>query len=585
MVELILTLNHFTKNMLLYLAITLGVGRARPDRVRRKSIVWLLVDDLRPQTLQGYGQRETLTPKLDALLSESVVFERAYCQLPVCSPSRNSFLTGRRPDSLRVYNFETHFRETRRDVTSIFEYFKSHGYTTIGSGKTFQPNKPPYYDGFRSWSSHHDKPWYLPLVKNYTWCRLRRGKKRLDVCPEGDLPQSEFMDRKIADFMVEAIGTVRQQRRDFFAVAGFYRPHLRWVMPREFYDLYSDSQPSPPSRSRHKPKGMPDIAWTNEGCHTMTTAQETGVIDMNVPLGEHLSSELRKGYFACVSWIDYLCGLVLEATPEDAIVIFSSDHGFHLGEQASWTKHTLFELSARVPLAIRDPGLSRPAVLAEPIVELVDIFRTTVDLAGLPSPPMDTVHGRSVAPLMRAMGSPFNFSFAVSQYPRCPSSFSRLWDTNCKRVPNNKVPIMGYSIRVQGFRFTEWYRVTFTRDSEALRIDTDTPPVATELYAYDESQLHNFDEALELVNIAVDHPCAVEHFRAALLLFIAKCQYFSPQLASAAECEERTNIILGKAKRFAQASHTDSSSASADVPHCPQPAVFSTDTMRSLRRR
>lgn len=508
-----------------------------------RDVIWLLVDDLRVALNEAYGQSEAVTPALDALARESVVFERAYCQLPVCSPSRNSFLTGRRPDSLRVYNFETHFRATSADAVSIFEYFKARGYTTVGSGKTFQPNKPPSYDGLRSWSSRGSRAWYLPLTKNLTWCRHRRGQKRLDVCPE-DLPETQFMDRLVADFVVEALRTAPQP---YFVVAGFYRPHLRWVAPRQFYDLFPVA-PQPPRLSRTKPRGMPDIAWTNEGCHTLTTQEERGVIDMDKPLRPELAAELARGYYACVAWIDYLCGGVLAAAPKDAVVVVSSDHGFHLGEQASWTKHTLFELGARVPLLVRDSNL-QPRTVAAP-VELVDIFRTLVDLAGLPAPDAEVVQGRSLVPLMRA-GEPRRTDngtglFAVSQYPRCPASFDRLWDTNCKRVPTEDIPIMGYSLRVDGFRFTDWYRLPVAKRQ----------PIATELYAYDEARLHDTDTALELRNIAPSHPCAVALFRQALLLFVLSCQFLRSSGASSVDrrssCLADVRGLVARARRAVQ---------------------------------
>lgn len=498
----------------------------------KRNVVWLLVDDLRPQLNQANGQDGMMTPRLDALARESVVFDRAYCQLPVCSPSRNSFLTGRRPDSLRVYNFESHFRQ-RSSATSVFEYFKSFGYRTIGSGKTFQPNKPPDYDGTRSWSVNEDsrRLWYLPLIKNQTWCPRRNARgKRLDVCPL-EVEESQFMDRKIADFVVDAIHKAKHDK--FFAVAGFYRPHLRWVVPARFYETYRNP-PTPPKASRHKPEGMPDLAWTNEGCHTMTTADRTGIIDMNSPLDAALQSELRKGYFACVSWIDYLCGLVLDATPKDAIVIFSSDHGFHLGEQASWTKHTLFELSARVPLMIRDPRVVPRHT--KHIVELVDIFRTVVDIAGLPPPSKDLVQGRSLSGILHdtaaAEATTNASSFAISQYPRCPKSPNRLWETNCKREEN--IPIMGYTIRTDGYRFTEWYRF-LDHHPDVVQL----PPLATELYAYDDERLFDYDNSLELVNIAHRHPCAVDLFRKALLTFVRKCQWD----AHSAECQRNSNSL------------------------------------------
>ncbi|KAJ8601149.1 hypothetical protein CTAYLR_008482 [Chrysophaeum taylorii] len=509
-----------------------------------RSIVWLLVDDLRPQTY-SYGQGEMWTPNLDALARESVVFERAYCQLTVCSPSRNSFLTGRRPDSLRVWNFETHFRETTRNAMSLPEYLKRWGYETFGSGKTFQPNKPPEYDGKRSWDH------YLPLVKNQTWCSRKYRQKQLDVCPEPRIPERQFMDRAIADYSASKI---EKAKRPFFVVAGFYRPHLHWVMPQKFYDLYDDVDLKALEFSKRKPRDMPDVAWTNEGCHTLTTqATGTHVIDMNVPLADDVTSELRRGYFACVTWIDYLCGRVLEKTPDDAIVVVSSDHGFHLGEQASWTKHTLFELSARVPLMVRAKGLLEPRVQHTQFVELVDVFRTVVHLAGLPPPPDTAVQG---TPLFFDDRARKNFSYALTQYPRCPRGGS-IRETNCKRVPGNKIPVMGYSLRVDGYRFTEWYRWT-----PALAIEPTAPPVATELYAYHEDRLADFD-ALEVKNIAKDHPCAVPHFRAALHLAVLSCQHARGGGGGGGkdDCDAALARIVGRASRIVETRQSSASCA------------------------
>lgn len=492
--------------------------------VSASNVVWLLVDDLRPQ-LGAYEQTAPLTPRLDALARESVVFEHAYCQLTVCSPSRNSFLSGRRPDSIRVYNFRDHIRSTTPDTVSLPEFFKYHGYTCAGSGKTFQPNKPPNYDP-RSWSGL-----YLPLMKNYTRCHSRHPKSRkwLDVCPE-DGDDRNFMDRKIADYVVD---TIRREDK-FFVVAGFYRPHLRWHVPERFYRAVQGNG----VRERHVPVDMPHIAWTNEGCHTMTTRQHgTRTLALRDPLPEDLTIELRRGYFACVAWIDHLSGRVLDATPKDAIVVVSSDHGFHLGEQASWTKHTLFELSARVPFMIRAPGL-RPRKHHH-AVELVDIYRTVTALAGLPPPPAH-VQGSNVFAVNR--------SFAVTQYPRCPvSPKAHLWETNCKDRPASAIPIMGYTVRVVGgVRFTEWYAWANTT------VDVAQPPIATELYAYDDTRINDLDN-LELVNLAPGLPCdALLDFRAALTLFVLVCQHLASESDDKRACDARVDAFLARAVNAAQ---------------------------------
>ncbi|KAH8060276.1 sulfuric ester hydrolase [Aureococcus anophagefferens] len=263
-------------------------------------------------------------------------------------------------------------------------------------------------------------------MKNLTRCSRKNAKsgRFLDVCPE-DFGEEAFMDRLTADYAVEAMRVARKVERPFFVVAGFYRPHLRWHVPRAFYDRYSGTLGTP-LRSRSKPSNMPDIAWANEGCHTMTTEEHgTVAVSMDRPLKRSMVAELRKGYLACASWIDELAGRVLDAADAvpsakaDTVVLLSSDHGFHLGEQASWTKHTLFEIGSRVPLVVRAPG------------------------------------GKSLGPLLRS-GAPHR-NFSVTQYPRCPRDYRKQWDANCKRLTAAEIPVMGYTLRVDHFRFTEWY--------------------------------------------------------------------------------------------------------------------------------
>ena len=516
----------------------------------RKNVLWLLVDDFRPQA--GFaGQGETRTPRLDALARSGTVFERAYCQLSVCAPSRNSFFTGRRPDSLRVYNFVDHFRSTSPEAVPLPEYFKRAGYVVLGAGKTYQPGKPPDYDVGRSWSA--ELP-YLPLMKNLTRCSRKNAKsgRFLDVCPE-DGPEADFMDRRTADYAIEAMALARRRARPFFVVAGFYRPHLRWHVPRAHYDAYAGVDVGAPVQSRRKPFGMPDIAWANEGCHTMTTeAHGTVGVHMDRPLKKAMVEELKRGYLACASWIDDLSGRVLDALDgpspgarsDDTVVLLSSDHGFHLGEQASWTKHTLFEVGSRVPLVVRAPGLPGGA-RSSALVELTDVYRTLVDLAGLP-PPDATVQGRSLRPVLEdATATHRNFS--VTQYPRCPKDYSKQWDANCKRLTAAEIPVMGYTLRVDHYRFTEWYawvKAPRTHRNAAYDppekvVDRSKPPLATELYALDEATRHDFD-AFELVNVAArpEARCALDNLRAALAAFV-DCQHDAPARA----CDDKVGAL------------------------------------------
>ena len=153
-----------------------------------------------------YNQKGMKTPNLDTLGQESIIFERAYCQITVCSPSRNSFLSGRRPDSIGVVNFMDNFRSNFPTAVSLPQYFKRHGYVTLGAGKTFQPDSPPNYDAPHSWSHELD---YLPLMKNMASCHMA-----FDDCPE-ERPQQEFMDQHTADYAISAIKLAKNLRKKF----------------------------------------------------------------------------------------------------------------------------------------------------------------------------------------------------------------------------------------------------------------------------------------------------------------------------------------------------------------------------------
>jgi len=487
----------------------------------RLNVLWLLVDDLRPQLNLAYGQQETSTPALDALAAKSVIFERAYCQVSVCAPSRNSFLTGRRPDSIGVYNFVDHFRSTTPDAVSLPQWFVLHGYVTLGAGKTYQPGKPPDYDAGKSWSK--EMP-YLALMKNLTRCHTSLFGKPFDVCPE-KAPHSEFMDSRTADYALKAMEVARRHRKNFFVAAGFYRPHLRWHVPHEFYAPYASRRLSVPKRTRRTPARMPDVAWANEGCHTLTTKNATERMMIRKPVSNAATEELRRGYYAAVSWVDFCAGRVLKGLEagglgRDTIILLSSDHGFHLGEQGSWTKHTLFEVGVRVPLMLHVPGLTLRLQRTQAFVELTDIYRTLADFAGLP-PPANDVQGVSMRQIVQGDAAVRNYS--VSQYPRCPRKPDTLWDANCKRQAARDIGMMGYSLRVRGFRFTEWYH--WKADGRFGAIDTAAALVATELYALDEATASDFD-SFEATNIATEDTalCVVEALRAALRLFVHVCQ-------------------------------------------------------------
>ena len=296
-------------------------GVSAPDK---PNVLFIVIDDLRPQLSYAYGQTETLTPSMDRLAKGSLVFNRAYCQQAVCAPSRNSFMTGRRPDTTKAWNFIDHFREKGigTNWTTLPEYFKKHGYIALGGGKTFHPGLPPNYDEPLSWTQEME---YFPLNK--------------ENCPGGETfcglekPDEDFFDNQLANNTIKIMQVAKKANKPFFAAAGFRRPHLPWRFPERFFSMYPDSSNFTTAKHLTAPTDMPLIAFTR-------TAFSSVKIDGHVysnwgpetPFPEDVQKKLRHGYYAAVSWVDSQVGRLLDTLKEleyedNTIVVLFADHG------------------------------------------------------------------------------------------------------------------------------------------------------------------------------------------------------------------------------------------------------------------
>jgi iduronate 2-sulfatase len=226
-------------------------------------VLYFIVDDLRTQ-LGTYGHNTTFTPNLDKLAARGMQFNNAYCQQGVCSPSRNSFMSGRYPDSIKTWTFTTNFRQVPggEDWVAFPEHFKLHGYTTLGGGKTYHPGRPPKWDEPKSWSQ--DQP-YFPF--NEPGCPASNtnpgGGYTHAFCPL-DGPLSQFFDHNLANWTIQSIHYATKEvtpPKPWAIFAGFRRPHLPWQMPLSFWDLYADVDVLPPLHPQ-VPTEMPDISFT-----------------------------------------------------------------------------------------------------------------------------------------------------------------------------------------------------------------------------------------------------------------------------------------------------------------------------------
>ena len=317
------------------------------------NVLFIAVDDLRPE-LGCYGADHIESPNIDRLASMSTLFKQAYCQQAVCAPSRNSLMTGLRPDAMGIYDLYTFFRNKVPDVVTLPQHFKNHGYYTERVGKIYHTGHGNQDDQL-SWSRPAAKMWRPQPISNGDTVGLERDFPTIDEKKlpyyRSDAPEKNMTDAVATEYAVKRIGELRDST--FFFAVGYVKPHLPFVAPEKYWDMYDPQQISIPDRTI--PEGMPDLAL-----HQFGELRKYHDIPEEGPLDDPTSRNLIHGYYAAVSMIDAQIGKLLNALEEnqlldDTIVILWGDHGWKLGDYGGWCKHTNFELDTRVPLIIMDP--------------------------------------------------------------------------------------------------------------------------------------------------------------------------------------------------------------------------------------
>lgn len=416
------------------------------DAKERLNVLFIAVDDMRVE-LGCYGGSPAQTPNLDKLASRGMLFNRAYCQQALCNPSRASLLTGRRPDTLRIWDLPTHFRELYPDVITLPQHFKQNGYFTQNIGKIFHNWRQEIQGDPDSWS--------VPAVMHFAThgsdvAMVKSGELPPSTvstvrCECRDVPDNAYFDGRIADLAVEAIREIKD--KPFFLAVGFWKPHLPFNAPKRYWDMYDRTKLSLP-RNPNPPTDVPSIALHN-GRELMRSK--------NGKLTNADVLALRHGYYAGITYLDAQVGKVLaelqrQHLTERTIVVFWSDHGFHLGEHNLWCKTSNFELDGRVPLIISSPTMrtqSRGAK-TDSLVELLDLYPTLVDLCDLPTPAELKARGGGKVPLegvslRSVLDDPSSVvkQGAYTQHPR-PAYY------------RGKPDAMGCSVRTATLRYTEW---------------------------------------------------------------------------------------------------------------------------------
>jgi iduronate 2-sulfatase len=418
-----------------------GAGAAE-----KLNVLFIVADDLRAE-LGCYGS-VAKTPNIDALAARGRRFENAFCQQAVCNPSRSSFLTGRRPDTLHLWSNGLHFRDKNPDVMTLPQWFKENGYETRCAGKIFHNWHTKEKGDRRSWSAdeflhyatHGDD---APEVKGERPRNLAldigRDYGKVPMCERRDVPDEAYYDGRVAAEAVRVLGTIKD--KPFFLAVGFWKPHAPFNAPKKYWDMYDPK--ALPEAVRARPKGAPEIAF-HDGREIL------GIPPKNVTPNAAQIAEMRHGYFANISYMDAQVGKVLKALDQHkltdrTVVVFMSDHGYNIGEFGLWGKTSCFELDARVPLIIATPGMKDAGKSTAAVAELVDLFPTLTELCGLKDP-----GGLEGQRFTSALADPTTDGkgMAFTQHPR-PAYFDR----TAKGVPD----AMGYSVRtVVGGRYTEW---------------------------------------------------------------------------------------------------------------------------------
>lgn len=398
----------------------------------RPNVLFLAADDLR-MNLGCYGDRVAKTPNLDRLARRGVMFERAYCQQALCNPSRASLLTGLRPDTLRVWNLPTHFRENLPDAVTLPQYFKQQGYFTQNIGKIFH--------NFRTKIEGDPVSWSVPAVLHFAShstdvALLDGGTAPPDTAKTKgtearDVPDEAYFDGRVAAAAIKALQECRARGKPFFLGVGFWKPHLPFNPPKRYWDLYR-REDIPPPRNPTAPINAPRMALANASEGKTTKPDEV--------------AELRHGYYAATSYMDAQLGKVIAeldrlGLADSTVIVFWSDHGFHLGEQGLWGKTSNYENAAQVPLIVVTPGMRGGGAKAAGLVELLDLYPTLVDVCGLP--PVKGLAGVSLRPILD------DPAFKVK-----PAAFTQA--PRPANIQGGQSDTMGYSMRDDRYRYTEW---------------------------------------------------------------------------------------------------------------------------------
>jgi iduronate 2-sulfatase len=415
----------------------------------RPNVLLLLVDDLKP-SFGAYGDVWVRSPNLDRLAARGMRFDRAYCNQAVCAPSRNTLLVGSRSTSLGIYSLGFNFRRAVPEAVTLPQCFKQQGYHAAGVGKVFHIGHGNHGDE-RSWSVpfQPDKVVDYVLPESTGGGKLTReqalfANRSAQGLPRGaaweiaDVEDEAYADGRIATGGIKRLREYRKSGEPFFLALGFTKPHLPFCAPRKYWDLYDPATLPMPERDR-LPEGAPGYAGKG-----LLELNQYEPVPQDPPLTPELQRKLIHGYYAALSYMDAQLGRMLDELDrlqleENTIVVLWGDHGYHLGDNGLWTKHTNYEQANRIPLLVVAPGVTKQGSHTGALVETVDIYPTLCELAGVTAPdgpqPMD---GKSLVQILRD-----------------PRASIRDHASHCFPRGNR----LGRAIRTERYRMVEWKEI------------------------------------------------------------------------------------------------------------------------------
>ena len=500
------------------------------DKLAKPNILFIAVDDLKPN-VGPYGDKLAKTPGMDRLAKEGIVFTRSYCQQAICAATRASIMTGMRPDRTRVWDLITDFRQVNPNAVTMPQYFKSMGYETAAMGKIFHMSSAgPGHDA-PSWSI----PYRDPKCKTYflSDATNERGKGKATEC--ADVPDDTYHDGKMTGMAIQLMDSLSKGDKPFFLAVGFLKPHLPFVAPKKYWDLYNrnDFQVAP---FQKKAANSPDIAYHVSG--ELKSYTDIPQFDSysekeldHLPVDKQ--KELLHGYYAATSYTDAQIMQLLKELDrlkirENTIIVLWGDHGWHLGDHGLWNKHTDFENATHTLLLMSVPG-TKAGIRPVTLCEFTDVYPTLCELMNIPAPKY--LDGISLVPAIKNPDSQLR-EYAFSQYPREGAS------------------VMGYTIRTNRFRYTEW-----TKDGYRTDLPYDKKYVmAREMYDYEKDPLEKVSiidkaeyaqdqkklESLFLESMNREHKSSVEY---------TKLADFKPAIPVGSEAKKAQNSKAKKSRK------------------------------------